>query len=148
MDRSVWQATVHGITKSRHNWAMYYAGPRTGEITQCVTQWNYEPYRARPLKMERSWWRVLTKCGQLEKGLANPFSILALRTPWTVWKGKKIGHWKIIPQISRCSICYWGRTEKYFQKEWRGFEPKRKRYLALDTSSGKGKYDAVKDSIA
>ena len=30
------------------------------------------------------------KHGPLEKGMANHFSILALRTPWTVWKGKKI----------------------------------------------------------
>ena len=30
--------------------------------------------------MDRSWWRVLTKCGPLEKGMANHFSILALRT--------------------------------------------------------------------
>ena len=37
--------------------------------------------------MDGSWWRVLTKCGPLEKGMANHFSILALRTPWTVWKG-------------------------------------------------------------
>ena len=37
----------------------------------------------------------LTKCGPLDKGMANHFSILALRTSWTVWKGKKIGHWKI-----------------------------------------------------
>ena len=34
-------------------------------------------------------------CGPLEKGMANHFSILALRTPWTVWKGKKTGHWKM-----------------------------------------------------
>ena len=34
---------------------------------------------------DRSWWRILTKCGPLEKGMANHFSILALRTPWTVW---------------------------------------------------------------
>ena len=34
------------------------------------------------------------ECGPLEKGLANHFSILALRTPWTVWKGKMIGYWK------------------------------------------------------
>ena len=27
-----------------------------------------------------SWWRVLTECGPLEKGMANHFSILALRT--------------------------------------------------------------------
>ena len=31
----------------------------------------------------------------MEKGMANYFSTLALRTPWTVWKGKKIGHWKM-----------------------------------------------------
>ena len=58
----------------------------------------------RVLKTDRSWWRVLTKWGPLEKGMANHFSVLALRTPWTVWKGKKIGH-----QVSRCPICY-GRT--------------------------------------
>ena len=42
-----------------------------------------------------SWCRVLTKCGPLEKGMANHFSIPALRTPWTIWKDKKIGHWKM-----------------------------------------------------
>ena len=30
-----------------------------------------------------------------EKGAANHFSILALRTLWTVLKGKKVGHWKM-----------------------------------------------------
>ena len=27
------------------------------------------------------WWKDLTECGPLEKGMANHFSILALRTP-------------------------------------------------------------------
>ena len=40
----------------------------------------------RPSKMGGSWWRGLTECGPLEKGMANHFSILALRTPWIVWK--------------------------------------------------------------
>ena len=40
-------------------------------------------------------WRVLTRRGPLEKGMANHFSILASRTPWTVWKGKNTGHWKM-----------------------------------------------------
>ena len=31
--------------------------------------------------MDRSWWRGLTECGPLEKGMANHFSIFALRTP-------------------------------------------------------------------
>ena len=47
-----------------------------------------------PPKMGGSWWRGLTECGPLEKGMAHHFSILALRTPWTVWKGKMIGYWK------------------------------------------------------
>ena len=38
---------------------------------------------------------ILTKRAPPEKGMANHFSILALRTPWTVRKGKKIGHWKM-----------------------------------------------------
>ena len=37
-----------------------------------------------------TWWRVLTKHGLLESGRANRFSILALWTPWTVWKGRNI----------------------------------------------------------
>ena len=61
----------------------------------CLTQWNYEPCHVGPPKTDGLRWRVLTKCGTLEKGMANHFSILALRTPWTVWKGKKIGHWKM-----------------------------------------------------
>ena len=47
-----------------------------------------------PPKTVRSWWRGLTDCGPLEKGMANHFSILALRTPWTVWEGKMTGYWK------------------------------------------------------
>ena len=39
----------------------------------------------------------LTKCCPVEKGMANHFSILSLRTLWTVWKGKKIWHWKMCP---------------------------------------------------
>ena len=34
-----------------------------------------------PPKTGGSWWRGLTECGPLEKGMANHFSILALRTP-------------------------------------------------------------------
>ena len=61
----------------------------------CLTQWSYEPWLVGPPKTDGSWWRGLTKCGPLEKGMENHFSILALRTPWTVWKGQKIGHWKM-----------------------------------------------------
>ena len=43
-----------------------------------------QPMLWRPPKTNGSWRRILTKCGPLEKGMANHFSILALRTPWSV----------------------------------------------------------------
>ena len=46
-----------------------------------------------PKTDDGSWWRGLTECGPVEKGMANHFSILALRTPWIVWKGKMKGYW-------------------------------------------------------
>ena len=45
-----------------------------------------KPCQVRPPKTDRSWWRDLTECGLLQNGIANHFNILALRTPWTVWK--------------------------------------------------------------
>ena len=47
-----------------------------------------------PPKTDGTWWRSLTECGPLAKGMANHFSILAFRTPRTIWKGKMIGYWK------------------------------------------------------
>ena len=44
-----------------------------------------KPCRVGPPKTDGSWWRVLTEHGPLEKRMANHFSILASRTPWTVW---------------------------------------------------------------
>ena len=55
----------------------------------CLTQRNYKPCHVGPPKTNRSPWRVLTKYDSLEKGMASHFSILALTTPQTVWKGKK-----------------------------------------------------------
>ena len=69
------------ITEKEPNWS-HGSQP-------CLTQWDYEPCYVGPPKMDRLWWRVLTKCGPLEKGMADHCSILAL-TPWTVWKGKKM----------------------------------------------------------
>ena len=43
----------------------------------------------RPPKMDGSWWRVLTKCGPLERGMANHFSILALKRREAKGKGEK-----------------------------------------------------------
>ena len=39
--------------------------------------------------MDGPWWKVLTKRDPLEKGMANHFSILALRTPCNSMKRQK-----------------------------------------------------------
>ena len=49
--------------------------------TTALSNSETKPYRVWPPKTGGSWWRGLTECGPLEKGMANHFSILALRTP-------------------------------------------------------------------
>ena len=65
-----------------------------------VTQWNYQPCRVGPPKTGGSWGRGLTECGPLEKGMVSHFSILALRTPWTV--GKVFVCVGVIPDQYKC----------------------------------------------
>ena len=48
-----------------------------------------KPCRVGPPKTDGSWWRDLTECGPLEKGMARHFSILALRTPMNSMKRQK-----------------------------------------------------------
>ena len=77
--------------KYKHWWklvSLITLGPQP-----CLTQWNQTMPVGQP-KTGGSWWRGLTECGPLEKGMASQFIVLALRTPWTVWKGKMIGYQK------------------------------------------------------
>ena len=85
------------------------------KLTQLITriqpgliQWNYEPCYVGPPKMDESWWKVLTKRGPLEKGMAKHFGILALRTPWTAWKRQKDRTLK--DELPRF-VCYWRSVE-------------------------------------
>ena len=50
------------------------------KISFTQTQGNQAMPVGQP-KMGGSWWRGLTECSPLEKGMASQFSILALRTP-------------------------------------------------------------------
>ena len=82
-------------------------------------------------------WRVLTKCGPLWKGMANHFSTPALRTPWTVWKGKKdTERWT--PQVGRCPICYWRSVENNSRKN-EETEPKQKQHTVVDVTGDRSK---------
>ena len=86
--------------------------------------------------MDGSWWRVLTECGPLENGMANHFSILALRTPWTVWKGKMIGYWKRnSPGAQYATGDQWRNNSRKNE----GMEPKQKQYPVVDVTGDRSK---------
>ena len=111
------------ITENLPNW-LHGSQP-------CLTQRNYEPCCIGPPKTDEPWWRVLTRYGPLEEGMTNHFSIFALKTPWTVWKGKMIWHWKMNSQVSRCPICY-GEEWKNKSRKNEEMEPKWKQHPVVD----------------
>ena len=91
-----------------------------------------------------SWWRGLTECGPLEKGMANHFSILALRTPWTVWKGKMIGYWKELPRSLGAQHVTGDQWRNNSRKN-KGNEPKQKQYPAVDVTGERSKVRCCKE---
>ena len=110
----------------------------------CLTQWNQTMPVGQP-KTGGSWWRGLTECGPLEKGMASQFIVLALRTPWTVWKGKMIGYQK---RNSR-SV---GGVQYATGDQWRnnsrkneGMEPKQKQYPVVHVTGDRSKIRCCKE---
>ena len=71
-----WSFSFSISTSNEYSGLISFYGPQP-----CVTQWNYEPCHVGSPKTDRSWWRVLTKRGPLERGMKNHVSIPALRTP-------------------------------------------------------------------
>ena len=55
----------------------------------CLIQWNYEPWHVGPPKMDGSWWRVLTKCGPLEKEMGRHLQYSCLENPMNSMKRQK-----------------------------------------------------------
>ena len=94
--------------------------------------------------MNRSWWRVLTKRGPLEKGMANHFSILALRT----MNSKKRKKDKTVEdELSRSVGAQYATGE-----EWRNnsrkneeSEPKRKQCPVVDVTGDGSKVRRCKE---
>ena len=94
-----------------------------------------EERRVGPPKADRSWWRVLTKHGPLEKGMANHFSIRALRTPWTVWKGKTV-----VTKIK--SMIAWGYFKSWKMMLWKCYTQYASKFGKLSNGhrTGKGQF--------
>ena len=92
-----------------------------------------------------SWWRGLTECGPLEKGMANHFSILALRTPWTVWKRQKDRTLKDeLPRLVGTQYDTGDQWRNNFRKN-EGMEPKQKQHPAVDVTGDRSKVRCCKE---
>ena len=66
--------------------------------------------------------------------MENHFSILALRTPWTAWKGKKIGHLK--DELSRLVGAQYAMGVQWRNNSRKNqeMEPKQKQHPVVDVT--------------
>ena len=81
-------------------------------ITALWTQWNYEPCYEGPPKMGRTWCRVLTKLGPLEKEWQTNSACMPWEHHEQNEKAKRYDTETWAPRVSKCTISYWGRMEK------------------------------------
>ena len=89
------------------------------------------------------------KRGPLEKGMANHSSILASRTPWTVWKGKKIWHQKMSPPPRWVDVQYaTGEEQRNSSRKNEEAGQKQKQRQLWMCLVVKVKSNAVKSNIA
>ena len=96
-------------------------------------------------KMNRTWWRILTKRCPLVKRMANHFSILALRTPWTVWKGKKIRTLK--EEFPRSVGAQYATGDQWRNNSTKNeeMEPRQKQHPVVDGTGDRSKVQCCKE---
>ena len=120
----LWQSSLCDSLKL---WAMHAGLPRT-DGSQC---------------------RVLIKRGPLGEETTTHSRILAKRTPWTIWKGKKIWHQNMSPPGKKISNMLLGKNRGQFL-----IAPKRIKQLDQSRNDAqlcllvKVKFSVVKNSIA
>ena len=106
-------------------------------LSNSVKLWGM-PCRA----TQDGWWGVLTKCCPLEKGMANHFSILVLRTHGQYEKIKRYDFERWSPQDSRWLL---EKSRDVAQKEWKVCPKVEKKSPALNVSGGEIKVWCCKE---
>ena len=97
-----------------------------------------------PPKTDRSWWRGLIECGPLEKGIANHFSILALRTPWTVKRQKDRTLKDELPRSVDAQYATGNQWRNNSRKN-EEVEPKQKQHPIVDVTGDRSKVHCCKE---
>ena len=89
--------------------------------------------------MGRSWWRDLTECGSVEKGMANHFSILCLENPMNSMKRQNDRILK--EKLPRSVGAHYATGDQWRNNSKRneGMEPKQKEYPAVDVTGDRSK---------
>ena len=82
---------------------------------------------------------VLTKCGLLEERMANHSSIIAARTPWTIWEDKNMWYQKISPPSWKLSnMLLWTSRGKLLTAPEKNGERNGNHYSCLENPMNKG----------
>ena len=92
-----------------------------------------------PPKTDGSWWKGLTECGPLEKGMANHFSISCLENPMNSMKRQND---RILKEELPGSVGAQYATGDQWRNNSRkneGMEPKQKQYPAVDMTGDRSK---------
>ena len=93
--------------------------------------------------MDRSWWRVLTKRGPLEKEMANHFSILALRSHEQYEKAKDRALKDELPRSVGAQYAT-GYQWRNHSRKIEEMEPKQKQYPLVDVTADGSKVRCCK----
>ena len=99
-------------------------------------------------RMDGSSWRVLTKSGPQEKGMANHFIILVLRTQWNSMKGQKDRTLKDeLPRLVGVQYAtgdHWRNNPRKNEE----MEPKQHHHPVVDVTGDGSKVRCYKSNIA
>ena len=95
-----------------------------------------EPCHVRPPKMDRSWWRVLTKHGPTGEGNGKPLQYSCLENPMISMKRQKDMILK--DELSRSVGAQYATEEEWSNSSRRNeeAESKRKRHPVVDVTGG------------
>ena len=96
-----------------------------------------------PPTMGRSWWRGLTECGPLEKGMANHFSIFALRTPSMKRQNDRILKQELPGSVGAQYVT--GDQWRNNSRKNEEMEPKQKQHPGVDVTGNRSKVRCCKE---
>ena len=91
-----------------------------------------------------SWWRDLKECGPLEKGMANHFSILAIRTQEQYERQKNKTLKDELPRLVGAQYSTGDQWRNNARKN-EAMEPKQKQYPAVDVTGDRSKVRCCKE---